>query len=54
MIKICISCDQSIKDDEAYREVDKLSPSAAGSTLYVHSEPCTPVPVQTNQASLHH
>ncbi|MBC2903541.1 hypothetical protein [Streptomyces cupreus] len=54
MIKICICCDRSIKDGEQYTEVDKMSPSAAGATLYQHTKPCRPVPVQTTQVSLRH
>jgi predicted RNA-binding Zn-ribbon protein involved in translation (DUF1610 family) len=49
VIKICVSCDRSIKKGEAYTPIDKMSPSGAGTVLYRHAEPCTPVPVQTAQ-----
>ncbi|WP_159058923.1 hypothetical protein [Streptomyces caeruleatus] len=52
MIKICICCDKSIRDGEAYIKVDKMSPSGAGTTLYQHSRPCKPVPTQTSQVPL--
>ncbi|MDV9168745.1 hypothetical protein R6V09_01125 [Streptomyces sp. W16] len=53
-MKICINCDQSIRTGEGYTEIDKMSPSAAGTTLYRHDRECKPVPVQTTQVSLHH
>jgi hypothetical protein len=50
-VKICNWCDQVIQADEEYTEVDKLSPSAAGTTLYRHARPCQPAPTQTSQCS---
>lgn len=53
-MKICVHCDKSIKDGEGYTPIDKMSPSAGGTTLYRHVDPCKPVPIQTTQVSLHH
>lgn len=47
-MKICNWCDQVIRPDEEYTEVDKVSPSCAGATLYRHALPCRPVRVQTS------
>ncbi|MFJ2158175.1 hypothetical protein [Streptomyces sp. NPDC087856] len=53
-MKIGIHCDQSIKDGEGYMEIDKMSPSAGGTTLYRHDRSCKAVPTQTTQVSVHH
>ena len=53
-MKICVHCDESIKDDDGYTEIDKMSPSADGTTLFRHTRLYTQVPVQTTQASVRH
>jgi hypothetical protein len=50
-VKICVHCDESIKDGEGYTDIDKMSPSAGGTTLYRHDRECKPVPTQTTQVS---
>jgi hypothetical protein len=46
---ICNCCDEPILPGEPYAEIDKLGASGAGTTLYRHDQPCTPVPIQTSQ-----
>ena len=45
-MKICASCDKPMRDEEA-RDVAKMSPSGAGTMLYIHKVPCKRVPTQT-------
>lgn len=37
-MKICASCDKPMRDEEA-RAVPKMSPSGAGTMLYIHKVP---------------
>lgn len=53
-MKICVNCDQSIKKGEGCMEIDKMSPSGGGTTLYRHTRKCKQVPIQTSQVSIHH
>jgi hypothetical protein len=46
---ICNRCDQPILPGEPFTEIDKMSPSGAGATLYRHDRPCQRVPTQSNQ-----
>jgi hypothetical protein len=46
---ICNRCDQPILPGEPFTEIDKMSPSGAGTTLYRHDRPCQRVPTQSNQ-----
>jgi hypothetical protein len=47
-VKICVSCDKPMRDEDT-RDVPKMSPSGAGTTLFIHihTAPCKPVPTQT-------
>jgi len=47
-MRICNNCDEPIRPDEEYDEIDKLGASGAGANLYRHVQPCRPVPVQTS------
>jgi hypothetical protein len=47
-VKICGICDKPIRADEEYDEIDKMSASGAGTTLYRHTRPCRPVLTQTS------
>jgi hypothetical protein len=44
---LCARCDEPIRPDETPRPVDHHSPSAGGSTVYVHDYLCKRAPRQT-------
>ncbi|MFJ9380672.1 hypothetical protein [Streptomyces sp. NPDC101455] len=51
-VNFCGRCDEPIRRDEEFSEHDKLSPSAAGTTIYLHVKGCKKVPTRTTQVSL--
>ena len=53
-VNFCGRCDELIRRDEEFTEHDKLSPSAAGTTIYLHVKDCKRVPTRTTQVSLGH
>ncbi|MFD9193010.1 hypothetical protein ACFWCA_32955 [Streptomyces phaeochromogenes] len=53
-MKICGCCDRPIRDGEKYTTHPIAGSSYGGDTVYRHVDPCTPVPIQTTQASIRH
>lgn len=49
---ICNRCQDPILKGEGYRPYPIDSPSAAGTTVYIHERPCRPVPSQTSPSGL--
>lgn len=48
---ICDRCQQPIRKGQAYRTYPIDSPSGAGTTVYIHTADCQPVPSQTAPVS---
>lgn len=53
-MKICGRCDKPIRDGQKYTTHDIDAPSGGGDIVYRHVAECTPVPIQTTQASIRH
>lgn len=48
---MCARCDQPIRDGEDWEPYDNMSPTGAGSTVFLHKKLCKRPPTQTAPAS---